>query len=199
MLTQDQKDALQEIANIGMGQAGASMARVMDEFVHLSIPRILVLNSDEVADALVRTVGSGPVSAVRQAFHGHLRGEAIVIFGDQRCTDLADIMGYDEYIDRAGEIELLLDVSNLLVGACLGGIAEQLRTDIGFSAPSLMVDRTPVEALLRAQDVSWRSALLVEVNFRLEQRSFACHLTVLMPEAEIQAVAQALDRFLEDF
>ena len=43
MLSQDQKDALQEIANIGMGQAGASIARVLDEFVQLSIPRILVV------------------------------------------------------------------------------------------------------------------------------------------------------------
>lgn len=199
MLTQDQKDALQEIANIGMGQAGASIARVMDEFVHLSIPRIFVLKQDEVAAALVCTVGDGPVTAVRQAFHGHMRGEAIVLFGEQRCSDLADLMGYEEDLGHIGEIELLLDVSNLLAGACLGGIAEQLRTDIGFSAPSLLADRVPVEALLRSQEVSWRSALLVEVNFRLDQRSFACHLIVLMPEPEIEAVACALDRFLENF
>lgn len=199
MLTQDQKDALQEIANIGMGQAGESIARVLDHFVHLSIPRVLILPPADMAAALARTVGGGKVSAVRQAFHSQMRGEAIAIFGEQRCNDLADLMGYEGGLDHTGELELLLDVSNILVGACLGGIAEQLKVEIGFSAPSLMVDRVPVEAMLRAEDASWSNALLVEVNFRLEGRSFACHLVILMPEGEIRTMAGALDRFLEAY
>ena len=193
ILTQEQQEALQEIANIGMGQAGASIAQLLDHFVILSIPKIVTMQPDNVAAALLRTVGPGNISAVRQAFHSILRGEAVVIFGEQRCNDLADLMGYESVVDHIGELELLLDVSNILVGACLGGIAEQLKSDIGFSAPSLMVDRVPVEAMLRADDVSWSNALLVEVNFRLEGRSFACHLVILMPEAEIRALAPAGD------
>ena len=33
MLSEDQRDALQELTNIGMGQAGASVAAVLGEFV----------------------------------------------------------------------------------------------------------------------------------------------------------------------
>lgn len=197
MLTQDQQEALQEIANIGMGQAGSSIAQVFDHFVQLSIPRILILGADDMAGALEKLVNVRQITAVRQAFHGRMRGEAIVLYGDQRCNDLADLMGYEHTLDHVGELELLLDVTNILVGACLGGIAEQLHTDIGFSAPSLMADGVPASALLRVEDVSWRSALLVEVNFRLEQRSFACHLVILMAEAEIRIMAEALDHFLE--
>jgi len=199
MLTQDQQEALQEIANIGMGQAGSSIAQVFDHFVQLSVPRILVLAPEDMADALDKLVDIGQITAVRQAFHSRMRGEAIVLYGAQRCNDLADLMGYEQKLDHIAEIELLLDVTNILVGACLGGIAEQLNSDIGFSAPSLMADRVPAEALLRAEDVSWRSALLVEVNFRLEQRSFACHLVILMAEEEIRTMAEALDKFLEAY
>lgn len=197
MLTDEQREALQEIANIGMGQAGESIARALDEFVHLSIPRVLILAPADCAAALGKTVGAGNVSAVRQAFHSQMRGEAIVIFGSGRCNGLADLMGYDEALDSAAETELLLDMTNLLVGACLGGIAAQLRADIGFSAPSLMANGVPVDILLSARDVPWEHALLVEVNFRLDRRSFACHLLMLMPESEIRTVAAALDRFLE--
>lgn len=199
MLNQDQTEALQEIANIGMGQAGASIARVMNEFVHLSIPRVLVLARDQVPAALAQTVGAGDVSAVRQAFHCDLRGEAVVIYRDQRCNDLADIMGYEEGLDHAGEIEILLDVTNLLVGACLGGIAEQLKSCIGFSAPSLMADHVAVQDIFGEHELPWQTALLVEVNFRFDARSFACHMIMLMPEEEIRATAQALDRFLEAY
>ena len=74
MLSQDQKDALQEIANIGMGQAGASIARVLDEFVQLSIPRILVVPPQEVPAALASAVGDRTVSAVRHG--GYLSEQA---------------------------------------------------------------------------------------------------------------------------
>jgi chemotaxis protein CheC len=196
MLTQDQREALQEIANIGMGQAGASIAQVLNEFVQLSIPRILILQPAEVPAALVRTVGTGCISAVRQAFHGTMRGEAVVMFGEQRCNDLADLLGYEHDLNHAAELELLLDMSNIMVGACLGGIAAQLNTEMGFSAPSLMADKVLIENLLPADGMSWSSALLVEVNFRLERRSFACHLAILMVEDEIRAMARALDGFL---
>ncbi|MBI2309175.1 MAG: chemotaxis protein CheC [Rhodocyclales bacterium] len=199
LLTQDQKDALQEIANIGMGQAGASIAKVLDEFVQLSIPRVLFVPPEEIPVALALTIGEGQVSSVRQAFHGSMRGEALLVYGDQRCNDLADLMGYDGKLDHASELELLLDVSNVLAGACLGEIAKQLGMTIGFSAPSLMADAVPLESLLQAEALPWKTALLVEVNFRLEQRSFACHLVMLMPENEVAALAAALDRFLESF
>lgn len=198
MLTRDQQDALQEIANIGMGQAGAAIAKVLDEFVQLSIPRVLFVPSEEVPVALARTLGEGLVSAVRQAFHNSMRGEAIVIFGEQRCNDLADLMGYERDLDHAAERELLLDVSNMMVGACLGGIAEQLRMTIGFSAPSLMADAVLLKDLFKTSDIAWNNALLVEVNFRLEKRSFACHLVMLLPENEVATLAAALDRFVEN-
>jgi chemotaxis protein CheC len=197
MLTTDQKDALQEIANIGMGQAGEVIAKVLNEFVTLSIPRILILQPNLIAPALQRMVNSELVSAVRQAFHSSFRGEALVLFGLQRCADLADLMGYEDDIDHAAEMEILLDISNILVGACLGGIAKQVGVDIGFSAPSLLADRVPIKEMMKVNDASWQHALLVEVNFQLEQRSFACHLVILMSEHELKKFAGELDRFLE--
>ncbi len=197
MLTEDQKEALQEIANIGMGQAGEVIAQVLNEFVTLSIPRILILQPNLIAPALQRMVDSELVSAVRQAFHSSFRGEALVLFGVQRCADLADLMGYEDNIDHATEMEILLDISNILVGACLGGIAKQVSVDIGFSAPSLLADRVPIREMMKLNDASWQHALLVEVNFQLEKRSFACHLVILMSEPELKNFAGELDRFLE--
>ena len=198
-LTQDQKDALQEITNIGMGQAGAKIAEILDEFVLLSIPRVLLLSPSEIGASLSRVVGSECVSAVRQAFHSRVaRGEAIVIYGESGCRDLADLMGYEHDIDHAAERELLLDMSNILVGACVGGGAELFEASIGFSAPSLLIDSAPLAELMRTSEVSWDTALLIEVSFHLETRSFACHLVMLMPDSELATLTAALDRFMEN-
>jgi chemotaxis protein CheC len=60
-----------------------------------------------------------------------------------------------------------------------------------------MADHVSVAELLRAGELPWRNALLVEVNFRLENRDFACHLVILMAEDQIKAMGEALDQFLE--
>ncbi len=46
--SEDQRDALQELTNIAMGQAGASLATLRDTFVDLSIPRIRVVEVIEL-------------------------------------------------------------------------------------------------------------------------------------------------------
>jgi chemotaxis protein CheC len=196
--TSDQRDALQEVVNIAMGQGGASLAVLLDTFVTLSVPRIRIVESSAIAETVAQMVGGNTdITAVRQGFFSYLRGEAIVIYGQSGCHDLADLMGYDASLDAAIDQELLLDVSNLLVGACMTGIAKQLGADIGFSAPSIMAERCPVYNLFKAAKLNWTHALLVEINFSLEEKGFAAHLVILMPEESIMTMRDALDRFLE--
>lgn len=197
-LSDDQRDALQEVANIGMGQAGASIAKVLGEFVELSVPQIGTVDAAGIPAALAALAGDGLASAVRQAFVGELRGEAIVIFSEHSAHDLADLLSYGDMPDDPARRELLLDISNVLVGACLGGIAELLRTEIGFSAPSLLADQVASGELLQAEAIAARCALLVEVRFGLEKRVFRCHLVMLMPEGAVAALQRALDRFVEE-
>lgn len=199
VLGEEQRDALQEIANIGMGRAGASIAKAFNEFVELSIPRILTPAGAEIAEAISRLVGGNPVLAVRQPFHSGMCGEVLVLYDHRGCNELAELLGYQSDLDEAAEKQLLLDVTNILVAACLGGVAEQLKLDIAFAAPSLLGQHASAAALLAGEDLVVERALFVEVNFKLERRSFACHLVILMPDAEIAAVAQAVDAFLKSF
>ena len=68
-LSEDQKEALQELVNIGMGLAGDSLARILKTFVELSIPRISLIKVDELNQEVSRLVGDKAlVTAVRQAF-----------------------------------------------------------------------------------------------------------------------------------
>ena len=197
LLDTDQRDALQEISNIAMGQAGASLARLLGVFVRLSVPRINVIDMEGISQTLVGLVGGDvAVTAVRQAYNGALRGEAIAIFSEDGQADLAELLGYEGLDDPRAQMELLLDVSNLLIGACLTAIAELLSTDIGFFAPSIMARNTPVGQLMTCAPPDWKYALVVEVNFTLEGRRFTCHLTQFMPEPSIDPLRRSLDAFM---
>jgi chemotaxis protein CheC len=206
-LTPDQRDALQELTNIAMGHAGAWLATFLDTFVNISVPRINVLGVAQVSDTISDLVGHNKdVTAVRQSFQGYLHGEAIVIYGTDGCTELADLMGYDEGLDKSAERELLLDVSNVLVGACLGGVTEQLKGiaegstgELRYAAPSLMAENVPSSTLINPDILSWTHALLLEVNFSLESRNFVSHIIMLMPEESIDKIRGILDELIASF
>ena len=204
-LNEDQRDCLQEIVNVAMGQAGDSLARFLEVFINLSVPRIRLVSSAELPDTLSEMVGGVErISAVRQGFydsvnaHG-MRGEAIIVFSDNSFKELADLLAYEDELNDASEKELLLDVTNVLTGACLNGIAEQIETELAYSAPSILGMHHKIPDLLSPDKVPWGQALLVEVNYTLENRSFSCNLLFLMPGEAIERVKAALDKLLEDF
>ncbi len=204
-LTEDQRDCLQEVVNVAMGQAGDSLARFLEVFIHLSVPRIRLVARQELNNELENMVGgaSVPVSGVSQGFYqldtgSGIRGEAIVVFTDSSFKELADLLAYDEDLTTESETELLLDVTNILNGACLNGVGEQIEAELGFSPPSIMGQHVAVGHLLEHQQASWDHALLVEITYTLEDRSFSCTMFLLMPGESIQVMKQALDRLLED-
>lgn len=201
LLTEEQNEALQEIANIGMGRAGRSIAGVFDEFVELSVPRVREAGLDRLPAAVADLIPDETLTAVRQGFFGRVRGEAIVVFGITGCQDLAGLMGYGSALEAGEEDELLLDVSNVIVSACLGGIAEQLNADVCFSAPSVLASHVPPAGLFdrTPSAPADTGALIVEVNFRLERHSFACSLLMMLPADGVGAIRRALDDFLANF
>ncbi len=196
-LTADQEDALREVVNIGMGLAGSSLGTTLDALISLSVPRVKIVDAAGAAAWMTTMMGdTEEVTAVRQSFYQHLRGEAMVLFGQGGCRDLADLLGHEQEPDEATEQELLLDVSNILVGAILNGLGEQLGGEFAFSAPEIMALHGRVADLLKPERLYWSHALLVEVNFSLEVRGFRCHLVLLMPESSIEILRDSVDRLL---
>lgn len=189
----DQRDALSELVNIGMGQAGDSLARLFDTFIQLSIPRITVVQPLDVTQAIAAMIDdAGPLVAVRQAFSSRIRGEAIALYAADGCDALADLVTYPD----VSSDELLLEISNILVGACVGALAAQFSLDLSFSPPSILARHHTIDELLDTDRLPWRHALLAEVNFRVEDRAFHCHLLTFWPDESISVLLRAVDSFL---
>jgi chemotaxis protein CheC len=204
-LTEDQRDCLQEIVNVAMGQAGDSLARFLEVFVHLSVPRIRLVGSSELPAALTQLVGGAEsICAVRQGFYSissgkGMRGEALVIFGDKSFKELAELLAYEDDLNEHTEKELLLDVTNVLTSACLNRIGEQIETELAYSSPSILGFRMPPQEAVSPEKLIWSQALLVEIHYTLEKGSFSCNLMLLMPEEVIEILKKALDHLLESF
>lgn len=209
LLNEDQRDCMQEITNVAMGQAAERLAQLLEAFVVLSIPYVNTLSPSDIAMAL-HSLESGdndnPVSGVCQGFiGGGLRGEAMLIFNDASFADLADLLKYDQgeldsnnSNELTTEHELLMDCANILIGGCLRGLAEQLDTHFSFGPPMLLGQHCPISEILNSGNMRWQKALVVEINYKIENRNVNCDLLLVMSEDCIDGLLMKLDYLLDD-
>lgn len=201
LLTEDQRDCLQEITNVAMGQAGAHLARLLDVFVVLSIPHVSVLNPTDIAMALQSLDRDGKdnlVHGVCQGFiGGGIAGEAMLIFTGTDFDDLARLLKYDRVPDEQARYELLMDTANVLNGACLRGLAEQLDTHFSFGPPMLLGQHCNIADLLHNNNMKWKQALVVEINYAIENHKINCDLLLVIAEHSIHGLVEKLNYLLD--
>ncbi|HEY1998211.1 chemotaxis protein CheC [Paraburkholderia sp.] len=200
VLNEDQRDALQEVANLAMGQAAKRLASLLDAFIELSVPRVQMVAIADAAQALRDMTGiQETVSAVRQGFRSDIKGEALVICRsgsiEQLCALVNDPYARSAY-EKISQQELVFDVANVLTGACVSCILDQLGRTPVFSPPGLLGESMSLDDVFQPGVLAWEVALLVEVNFTLEDQSFRAHLVMLMAEESIRHMNHALDALL---
>jgi chemotaxis protein CheY-P-specific phosphatase CheC len=191
-------DACQEIANVAMGRAADLLARLLNAFIILPIPRVNMIQMSDLRMALRQVADDDTLSAVCQGFIGSgIAGEALLIFNESSFEDIAELMKYKGDIDEPAQLELLMDIANTLLGACLTGIAAQL--DIGFSQghPIVLGRHIKVQDLLKSTASQWNETLAIEIDYRIENRRINCDLLLLFTEDSIPALNDRL-RFIMD-
>ena len=115
-----------------MGQAGDLLARLLNVFVKLPIPNVNVLEVSELNMALSSVDTNDTTSGICQGFiGGGVSGEALLLLNDSSFKEIASLMNYEGELNDKVELELLMDVSNILIGAILTGLSKQL--DMTFS------------------------------------------------------------------
>ncbi len=193
-ISEDHRDALQEITNVAMGQAGDKLARLLDTFVVLSIPHIEVMRPQDIAMALQAIDANKSVSGVCQGFIGAgICGEAMLLFNDTSFSDLAKLLNHDGEVNQEAERELLMDTTNVLFGACLRGIAEQIEVDFSFGSPVVLGQHQKVSEIFHLESARWKNALVTEINYELEGYDVQCDLLIIMSEDSMEVLTKKLD------
>lgn len=190
----DWKDALQELSNVAMGRAGDLLARLLDVFIRLPIPRVSTLAPSELRMALAVAEESGTWSGVCQGFIGSgIAGEALLLFSDSRFEEIARLLGYENPGDDSVETEVLMDLSSILVGAFLHGLGEQLDIGFGISHPSVLGKHLMIGDLLEHNSKRWSQMLSIELNYSLEDYDVRCDLLLLFAEDAMASLREKIN------
>ena len=159
-LSADMRDCYQEIANVAMGRAGDLLARLLNVFVELPIPNVNFIEVSELRMALKDIENHESTSGVCQGFiSAGISGEALLILNDSSFKDVASLMNYQYDSDKGTELELLMDLSNVIIGACLKGVSEQLDIQFSQGHPEVLGQHRKISDLIANNANKWKKNL----------------------------------------
>lgn len=197
-LSNDLRDCYQEIANVAMGRAGDLMARLLDVFVLLPIPNVNLIEVSELSMALSSVANEDSTSGVCQGFIGAgISGEALLILSDSSFKDIAKLMDYHGELDEATELELLMDMANTLIGACLNGVSEQLDMPFSQGHPVVLGQHRTISELIATNSSKWQQTLAIEISYSIEHYPIKCDLLLLFTEESMQTLNNKIAYLLD--
>ncbi|MCP5161977.1 MAG: response regulator [Hahellaceae bacterium] len=186
------RDCIQEISNVAMGQAADLLARLLNVFVKLPIPNVNILEASELQMALSLTQSQTYSAACQGFIASGIAGEALLVFSDSSFTEMARLLKYEGQLDETIELELIMDMSSILVGACIKGIAEQLDLSFSQGHPMVLGRHVKVADLIKMNAQRWRKTLAIEITYEIENYNITCDLLLLITEDSLDNLYKRL-------
>ncbi len=195
-LTIVQHDALIELINIGFGRAAAALSKLTGHRVQLEVPQVAVCPIDEMADSL-RPVLANEVATVHQIFSGPVDGDALLVLDQHSAAILKELLTDEPAlplaIDRSAR-EVVTEIGNILLNACLGTFGNLLKVQVSFSVPHLTLDTLEsVVGSIAVDREGLRYALIIHSSFKLRDSSLTGYLVIVLGVASIERLLHALE------
>ncbi len=205
MITEEETDILQEIMNIAFGRAASDLAEYIDIFVILSVPFIKLLRSSDLPPYISAEIKDyDKISLVEQNFWGKFKGSAFLVFpADSGKKILSMLDGGEEHFesDPINELEkeTFREVGNILIGACIGKIAELLGDVITYSPPRVVVERSQRSVISENLFSDDGLAIVLRTVFEFNEKDVGGYLFIVTSEESFGWLKMALHKFLEQY
>lgn len=197
-LTPTQQDALIELLNIGFGRAGASLSELTGQRVILEVPEVSIHPIHALRPALER-LGMQDVASVHQIFSGPVAGDALLVLNHSAAAVLKQLLTDEPPLPLAldgSAREVLAEVGNILLNACLGTFGNLLQVQVSFSVPQLSLDtlNSVLESLIINRE-GLRYALVVHAGFRLREAEVMGYLVIVLSVASLDRLIRSVEQW----
>lgn len=196
-LTELEADALNELFNIGLHRAAASLSELTGKRVQVDLPRLWVCSIDELKERLMDVV-SGDLATVHQFFGGPVAGDAVLLLEYEKAVMLADLLTGGEValggkLDQSAR-EVIAEIGNVVLSSCLGAFGNVLNLAVSFAVPRIHVES--LDGMLRTvvidRDQGIPYALVAATRFGLADLEISGYLVVVIGVKSLELVSEAL-------
>jgi len=195
-LTERQSDALSELINIAFARTGAALSELTGHRVLLDPPEVAVYRTAELRGALAKFV-PGDVASIHQVFAGPVAGDALLLLNYAGAVQLTDLLTDEHkpsnFLDESAR-EVLTEVGNILLNACLGMFGNLLNVHVTFSVPRLHLET--LDELIQSTTSEKRDmhyALVVYTAFQIRDSSVKGFLVIVLSVASLDRLIQEVD------
>lgn len=180
-------DALQEIGNIGSGNAASSLSAMLGKPITMNVPTIHVMDYQAVIDEI-----GGPeqiLTAILVMFRGDIKGMMMFMLDNKFAEIVVNTFMGKENIDvvRMDETDssAVKEMGNIMGGAYLSALAAMAEFTVQMDPPSLTVDMSG--ALMNAPmvmlDDVGDKVLFIDDGFKIDNVNVDANI-LLIPEME---------------
>ena len=195
-LTERQSDALSELINIAFARTGAALSELTGHRVMLNPPEVAVYRTEELRGALAKFV-PGDVASIHQVFAGPVAGDALLLLNYAGAVQLTDLLtnghGPSAFLDESAR-EVLTEVGNILLNACLGMFGNLLNVHVTFSVPRLHLET--LDELIESTTTDkgeMHYALVIYTAFQIRDSSVKGFLVIVLSVASLDRLIQEVD------
>lgn len=203
--SEEEKDILQEMMNIAFGKAAADLAEVIDIYVVLSVPKVSILRTIDIPEYISFGIDDyDTISVIEQNFCGKFNGYAFLVLPSGVERTLIPLLkgGGDLPEDDPGNVMkkgVFVETGNILIGACVGKIAELLGDVVTYMPPVLVVDKQPRNIISEKLFPPGQMAIVLKTVFRFTEEEIGGFLFLVISDKSAKWLRKALSAFLEQY
>ncbi|WP_377298511.1 chemotaxis protein CheX [Rhizobium sp. SGZ-381] len=194
-----ERDALTELVNIGVSRAAASLRKMVNREVILSVPAVEIVTRRSAA-SLIGQRESESLIAVQQQFEGPFSGRALLIFPQSNGLSLVraivgEDMGENDLLDM--EDEALAETGNVILNGCLGSMANMLQHTLQMSLPDVRRGDSAhlFDALATSSEESF--VLFLYINFTVRDRDIRGYVAMIMDLPSLEKLKRLIADFID--
>jgi chemotaxis protein CheC len=197
-LTDQQRVALTELINIAFARVAASLSDLTGNRVELDVPELAVHPFSELSGALSQFL-RGDVAIIHQIFSGPMDGDALLLMNHDGAINLVGLLTDESdpgsRLGTAGK-EVLSEVGNILLNACLGVFGNLLHVRLSFTVPQLHVEA--LDEFLTSLGVGraeLQYGLIIGASFGIRESHVDGHLVIVLGVASLDQVVQEVENW----
>jgi chemotaxis protein CheC len=199
VLNELEVDALTELVNLGISHAALSLAKMVKQEVHLSVPKVALVAREEAIQILAERESKSLV-AVHQVFEGEINGRALLIFPEARSLELVRaVIGRELSIEEIIELEqeALAETGNVILNGCLATMANLLERSLKISLPEVLRGEGSEFFNLAPPPEAGDTVMFIYINFDVRQRNVEGYIAMLMDMPSLAAMKVLLGDFIQ--
>lgn len=200
MITNEQKDVLREIINIGVGKAANLLNTIVNKHIKLEVPDIKLLELKNVQNEF-NTIDNDLFSSITMKFTGEISGTANLLFSSMDASLLVNTfvqrndIGEDIDALKSG---VLNEIGNIVLNSLVGTLANFIKQNLDYNVP--LYSEGKLNNIFNLNDEQFSNSIIIaHTRFKIDELNVLGDFMLLLEVGSLDKLLELATLSENDF